>query len=341
MSLTATAPGKIVICGEYAVVEGAPGIVAASDRRARVTVEFSSRPGLTVNALPLRSRPLELAWKDGGLTGFSDADRPVVSLLDAVLKHLGPALPAPLPGLDLTLDTRDFFDGGKKLGLGSSAALCMALLLALARAFGAEKPNLQQAIRCHRAFQSGAGSGIDVAASLQGGLLAFSRGASPDRATAVRQDWPSGMGGRLVWVGQSASTTARLARLSEYQRQHPAAAAQAMQQLKSRAEAAARAFETGDAAVVMAAISGFYRTLLRLDGAAGLDVLTAPHHACQRIVQGHDVLYKTCGAGGGDLGILLGTNEDQLDQLAGNINGSGYPTWPLAIGGQGAIVADA
>ena len=37
--MIASAPGKLIVCGEYAVLDGAAAICAAVDRRAVVTVE--------------------------------------------------------------------------------------------------------------------------------------------------------------------------------------------------------------------------------------------------------------------------------------------------------------
>ncbi len=39
--ITASAPGKLVLSGEYAVLDGAPAICMAVDRRARVTISAS------------------------------------------------------------------------------------------------------------------------------------------------------------------------------------------------------------------------------------------------------------------------------------------------------------
>ncbi|MDH3305214.1 MAG: hypothetical protein OEM92_08415, partial [Gammaproteobacteria bacterium] len=36
--MLASAPGKLVLCGEYAVLDGAPAVCMAVDRRATVTV---------------------------------------------------------------------------------------------------------------------------------------------------------------------------------------------------------------------------------------------------------------------------------------------------------------
>ena len=40
--VTASAPGKVVLSGEYAVLSGAPAICMAVNRRATVTIEQTS-----------------------------------------------------------------------------------------------------------------------------------------------------------------------------------------------------------------------------------------------------------------------------------------------------------
>ena len=47
MRIIASAPGKIVVTGEYAVLVGAPALVAALDRRARCTMEDTDAGGWT------------------------------------------------------------------------------------------------------------------------------------------------------------------------------------------------------------------------------------------------------------------------------------------------------
>src|SRR5690606_21597860 len=71
------------------------------------------------------------------------------------------------------------FEGGHKLGLGSSAAVATALAAALAAA-GGIRPDRELlfdlASSAHRTAQGGTGSGGDVAASVYGGLLFYTRG---------------------------------------------------------------------------------------------------------------------------------------------------------------------
>ena len=47
MRFSASAPGKAVLSGEYAVLQGAPAIAMAVDCRARVTAAYNRRAVLT------------------------------------------------------------------------------------------------------------------------------------------------------------------------------------------------------------------------------------------------------------------------------------------------------
>ena len=96
-----SAPGKVILSGEYAVLRGAPAVVMAVDRRAVVTVE-----------------PGDAEIRCIGLEGRTDT-----LLVDCVLGALGRERPA----ARFTLDTSAFSDGPEKLGIGSSAALAVSV----------------------------------------------------------------------------------------------------------------------------------------------------------------------------------------------------------------------
>ncbi|NIR97720.1 MAG: hypothetical protein GWN54_10245, partial [Gammaproteobacteria bacterium] len=75
-----------------------------------------------------------------------------------------------------------FQDGGHKLGIGSSAAICTAVYGAFCELLGVG-PSLTDALAVHRSLQSGSGSGIDVAAAYLGGSLRYQlRGERPPAA---------------------------------------------------------------------------------------------------------------------------------------------------------------
>ncbi|HET7358761.1 MAG TPA: hypothetical protein VFJ04_01315, partial [Rhodanobacteraceae bacterium] len=123
----ASAPGKLVVAGDYAVLEGAPAVVLALDRRAQVDVTPCADATFCVDAADLGVRGIHGRF-DGGQLHW-DTDRATagkLALVTCVLRALAQSA-APDP-VHVTLDTRAFFDAGgsAKLGLGSSAALTVA-----------------------------------------------------------------------------------------------------------------------------------------------------------------------------------------------------------------------
>ena len=194
MNLAASAPGKLVLSGEYAVLFGAPAVAVAVNRRARVLVSESdgahhtvTAPGFAAAAGHFEIRNDDFAWLEGN-EGFE--------LVEVIWNALSPRIAGKL---ELELDTRSFRDTatGSKLGIGSSAALAAALAHALAEAGDDAGDASRAAFDGHRQFQGGLGSGVDVACSLLGGLVEYSM-ANND---ACRHDWPEGMHMAVFWLG--------------------------------------------------------------------------------------------------------------------------------------------
>ncbi len=121
----ASAPGKVVLCGEYAVLDGAPAVCMAIDRRAMVTVtnidgdyHRVSTPGNSMLEGRFVANGDSVDWLQG-------ADH--YKIVDAVWRTLEPVGNG---GLSIELNTRGFIDqiSTKKIGIGSSAALTVALV---------------------------------------------------------------------------------------------------------------------------------------------------------------------------------------------------------------------
>jgi phosphomevalonate kinase len=175
MNVCTSAPGKVIVSGEYAVLDGAPAVVMALDRRARVSVSAGSGDWHRVSAPGLFEGKIEFCFDDAGEMSRLGAGKSRVpfidlSLVEHVLKAVGVREAGPL---ELELDTRPFFDEktGLKLGFGSSAALAVALTSALMPG-GQSAAIGRTALAAHRAWQGGCGSGVDIAAAVHGGIVA-------------------------------------------------------------------------------------------------------------------------------------------------------------------------
>lgn len=178
MTRSFLAPGKLVLVGEYAVLDGGPALVAAVNRGVRVDV--TSAPEVQI-VTPGDDRFARAALHaaPAGCYVFRDANPPPTST---------------------------------KAGFGGSAAATVAGVAAThALTRGAIAPGdvFAEAFARHHAVQ-GSGSGIDVAASTFGGVLRF----SPTGAQEV-EGVPSPT---VIWTGESAKTGPRVARYQSWER---------------------------------------------------------------------------------------------------------------------------
>ncbi|MEO0371830.1 MAG: hypothetical protein AAF231_10270 [Pseudomonadota bacterium] len=152
--ITVSAPGSIMITGEHAVVYGHPAIVAAIDQR--ITVQLAPEGDALLHITSGIAPPAQVPM------GQLVAEGPYRFVIAAVLLHRG-EIPSGLR-IDITSEI------DPTLGLGSSAAVTVAVLAALAGEATAQVH--QTALSIIRA-QQGRGSGADLAASLQGGALSY------------------------------------------------------------------------------------------------------------------------------------------------------------------------
>ena len=326
MRITASAPGKFVLSGEYAVLDGAPAVCVAVDRRALVTVDAHdgdhhvvSAPGFTATTGRFSVDANGLAWLDGG------GD---FGLFEAVWNASRPA-PA-RRALAISLDTAEFRDpdSRRKIGLGSSAALAAALATALHAMGGGSPADVAHA--AHRGFQGGSGSGVDVACSIAGGIIDYRMAG---RQTTHAQ-WPDGLLFSVLWSGVAAETRNRIARFGDL------AGSPSRRALSEAATSVAAVFESGQAPEVVAALGDYTQALLRFDAAHELGIFDAGHRALAEQAAGAGVVYKPCGAGGGDIGVALATSRASLASFEKAAARSGFSRLALSIDPRGAMLHD-
>ncbi|PSP81906.1 mevalonate kinase [Halobacteriales archaeon QS_1_68_17] len=173
--VVASAPGKVYLFGEHAVVYGEPAVPCAIERRATVTVERRADGKLKVHASDLTLDGFTVEYDD-------DADaRPDVdvadSLIDAAVGYVNGAIEqardaagAPEVGFDITVES----DIPLGAGLGSSAAVVVAGIAAGTRELGVDLPTEEIADRAYRVeydVQDGQASRADTFCSAVGGAV--------------------------------------------------------------------------------------------------------------------------------------------------------------------------
>jgi len=304
VSVVASAPGKLVLSGEYAVLDGAPAVCMAVNRRARVTLATSDTGYHTVTAPGLTDATGRFEVVDGEFEWLTDGGE------FQIVEHVWQTANARMPGhLSLSLDSSEFKDNqsGIKFGIGSSAALTVALSNALCEVATTDADATRIAFAAHRQFQRGLGSGVDVACSSMGGLIEYTTGG----ATARRLDWPAGLAMGVVWVGVPASTSDKLEQL----RRQAARASRAALVLGARRLAAA--WEGGEAGAILDEYRDYTNVLREFSVDHELGIFDAGHAELTAAAARAGVVYKPCGAGGGDTGVILATDSAAVEAFAG------------------------
>lgn len=236
----------------------------------------------------------DIAWLDEPPAGS-------LALVEAVFAEVE-VLPEEPVAIDI--DTRGFADAGTglKLGIGSSAAVAVALTAALRHALPA-RDVFRYAGAAHRRIQHGAGSGVDVATCCHGGVISFRRdGDYPPEKIG----WPAGLHYRFFFGRRAARTTDAIQRALRADDRQWAV-------LVAAAGEAAQVLKAGNADAVPAAIAEWTLALRRFDAAADIGIFAGGHAKMAELAARCGVTFKPCGAGGGDVGIALAADIADIE----------------------------
>jgi phosphomevalonate kinase len=349
--VTTSAPGKLLLTGEYAVLENAPAVSAATDLRATVeiySVNTKSSELYVVNTECRYSFNPDLVGASRWINDPGEYGAIVDAALDVMHEH--GLHPDQGSAMGISICTRDFYqqpeninDAPQKKGIGSSAAVAAALTAALQVVAGKD-PDMGMALQVHRRFQGERGSGVDVVTSWFGGLIAMLPGqpstSMPVPIPRVQElSWPEALYVMPIWTGQSASTTAKLSLLNAYKEDSPDAWEKVFEPVCAAATVAAAAWENGVGSEILESIHQFSESLRQLDAAASLGIWSEPHQQLYSFTNQSDVVYKPSGAGGGDFGIAFATDKSQLLRFATQAEEAGFATNTVAWGHEGLNIS--
>ncbi len=314
--IQASAPGKLMLCGEYSVVH--PGSTAlAAAVGARLTV-----------ALTLGGR----GWKvTSPALGVLDASADRIPIVQAALDDT-----CDLPSGGHLKITSDLGVGPNKPGLGSSAALAVAALSVLRAATGGTQPTLAEAVAVHRTGQAGMGSGYDVAVALEGGLCLYDTTSDFPRVESL--SWPAGLHGAILYTGRGASTTKMLSRLADWRKTCPIEVEEHTGRMALSASRLCDAWRAGDVCAILDAVAMCqeHLTLMEADGVLG--ILEGDQSELLAAVEDAGALGRTSGAGGGDCAWALTDDRDTLDRAVAQAEALGFKRLDLDFPAPGLVM---
>lgn len=276
-------PGKLMLAGEYAVLQpGGLALAFATGQLVQVVAGAAPEPRLhafdrwfeiTAQATGLA----QMAWHAGQIAAQRWQLSPEVAVELRVAGQIG----------------------GQKVGLGTSAAVTVAMLRAVLAAHGQRRSDAEiaQAARDAHASGQGGGSGYDVTAIAHGGVICYRR--QPDRAEPLA--WPGELAVAALFTGQAAPTADALARRALLQPFLP--------QIQQAAEELLVAWRGGAVAPIVAALArcedASEQAAAAVPGLLTPAVWRAKAHCAE-----HRVQARTSGAGGGDCVLAVGRPRD-------------------------------
>jgi phosphomevalonate kinase len=265
----ARAPGKIVLSGAYAVLEGAPSIVTAVDRY--VTADTSRPADMVTPEVKAALRDKKAPWFDASALRSGDKKLGLGSSAAILVASLGAVTAA-------------------EKNLSDDEALRTAIFDA--------------AIAAHRAAQGG-GSGIDVACSVRGGTIIATKAGNGLTIKAV--ELPKDLHVEVLFAGVSASTSELIGKVRAFKARSPHAYGGVFENLKAAAEDAERAADDESASGLVRALRDQLRALSDLGDHAAIKIVTREVMRLADIAGEEDAVVLPAGAGGGDIAIYVGT----------------------------------
>jgi phosphomevalonate kinase len=310
---TFTAPGKLMLAGEYSVL-GSDGVALA----------VAVLPGIAATLTPsnrwkLTHANLGLSWTER--TPVPDELAFAHAALEVTLAHL--ARPVP-PHAIATRATAPPGGGSGKPGLGSSASATAAVAAAVLGAAGRDPARhrselLSVALAAHLDAQEGRGSGYDVATVIHGGLVAW----RPASASVETLAWPEDLAFLAGYSGESARTTAQLDRLSRVSARSPDEVDQDLTVLDAEVRHLVEAFRRSDLDSILGGVRSYHRAVAAWDDRHDLGVVTPSIGGMVALAEEVGAVAKGSGAGGGDSVIALG-DPDRLEAVTRSWERAGF-----------------
>ncbi|MCP4674960.1 MAG: hypothetical protein GY854_05535 [Deltaproteobacteria bacterium] len=284
--VSCSAPGKLFLGGEYAVLQGAEAVVTAVDRR--------------IIAMTCR----EVSYTS-----------PIVVAVRQQMAHLLESEPETARDIPLVeVISTGFRIRREKIGLGSSAAVAAAVSGALFEWSGKKISEhrsqiLDLAIQAHRDVQGGRGSGADVAAAVHGGTLIFTMDGVPEAIDI------SGVEIVAVWSGRAASTTQLIGKINDFAERDARTHRACFDELEAGAARLAEAYRSARPKSIIAETGNYRESMNRLGQASGAPIVASEHDLVTTLARDLGGAAKPSGAGGGDVAIAVFEDPEAARRL--------------------------
>lgn len=338
-TLTIQVPGKLMIAGEFAVLEPYHKLVAmAVNRFVYVDIQPSERNQLTLEKFQLTN----LKWLfTNEQVNIDSKDKRVDFVQEAMtvacnyLAERGTTIENFSLRVKSDLDDKS---SGKKFGLGSSAAVVVGVITAILQYHMKKTPDplliFKLAAISHIAAQ-GNGSGADVAASAYGGIIQYSSfqadwlrekyKESHTLLELLEMDWkylsikpitlPESIHLRVGWTGSPASTGDLVNQILQLKESNLNKYQEFLRNSKEAVEHFLRGVQAENISLILQGIKQNRFALIKVGKEAQTELETSMIAQLCNLAEKLGGTAKQSGAGGGDCGIAFMPSIESANNL--------------------------
>jgi mevalonate kinase len=320
--VTVSAPGKLLLMGDHAVVYDRPCLVAAIDKRIYVTIKVSAEPGLLIDAPDIN---LVKYHKDFSKLTKGEVPKQAEYIEQVVHEFrkqydvgIGIEVSTSAPELD------------SRFGFGTSAATLAATVFALNELTHSSLERKQLFDIAYKSVHAlkGVGSGFDVAASLFGSVLYFETGGKEIRSIELNQDLDL----TIAYSGHKADTPTIVKRVAMERQTHVALTDRIFDDIKDTVTGSIQLLEQGNFEAFGSNMNKQQKFLEELGvSTKELDEI------CNLANASGAYGAKLSGAGGGDIALIL-SPEGSREHVISRLRGAGYVTMELQVDHEGARI---
>lgn len=307
-NIEVSAPGKLFLIGEYAVLEGEVGVVTAINKRVFV------REGKERGNVDFIRR---FAFNRIGFSGD--------------------------PRSSFFADSSALFFGKNKLGLGSSSAVSVSAVASALAEAGMDISSKETRILIwhiakehHDTLQQERGSGLDIAASCFGGITKMYGG---QIETLSPVSLTSELGMVHIWTSKKSRTSEAIRAFRRFQVAKRTLAVELIRAMAEVSEGFVKVCES-DVSQSVALLREYTRLLDKLGKEMGFDVVTKTMKELQEKVSKFDAVLKPSGAGGGDIVTVFYKKGIQLEHLLHDLPKDYVPLLSLEVEADGVRCED-
>lgn len=336
--MTVKAPGKLMIAGEFAVLEPCQNLVVmAVDRFVYTTWKKSDESRITFEDFKLND--LDWEYKNGEIKIHSEDERVIFveSAMTIAFMYLQENGITP-DSFELTIKSELDDASGIKYGLGSSAAVVTSVITAVLKKYLPRDPAAELIFRLaaiSHVKTQGNGSGADVAASSYGGMLQYSSfqaewlGREFENTASLvellKKDWtyfsvkpvqlPKDIYICVGWTGSPASTAKLVDEILHLKEESPASFRRFLTDSEQAVGNFLKGMNEANTSFLLKGVKQNRQALSTVGENANVAIETPLLRMLCDLAEQYGGAGKPSGAGGGDCGIAFMPSKESAQQV--------------------------